>query len=333
MAPLAIDLSHALRGFTLELRIEVGAEVVALVGASGAGKTTALRCVAGLLRPDSGSVQCGETTWVDRAAGVDAPPERRSVGYVPQHQALFPHLTVAQNVAFGGATDDEVMALLERLRIRSLAPARPGSLSGGERQRVALARALARSPDVLLLDEPLAALDAHTRSVVRDELADELRTLGIPTLLVTHDFADARALADRVAVLVSGHVLQLGTPQELIAAPADAFVMSFTGGYVMSGRGRGAVVALDDGGEVPVDVPAHGDVQVGLRPWDVEVRRGPGPPGALTGVVRGLAAEGARVRVRAGGWWGEAGNAEGLVDGDVVHGLARRGYVFPARRP
>ena len=173
---------------------------MALVGPSGAGKTTVLRFVAGLARPDTGRILLGDEVWFDTSRGVNRPPEQRPVGYVFQDYALFPHLRVRANVAFGGngPADD----LLERFGIAHLSRARPRELSGGERQRVGLARALARDPDVLLLDEPLSALDAHTRSSVRLELREVLRDFALPTLLVTHDFEDAVVLADRIGVLL-----------------------------------------------------------------------------------------------------------------------------------
>ena len=332
MASLAIDLEHRLRDFSVALTLELGAEVVALAGPSGAGKTTVLRCVAGLTRPDAGTIRSNATTWFDHRAGVDVAPERRSVGYVPQQHALFPHLTVAENVAFGGASRGEVAALLERFRMSGMARERPEHLSGGERQRVALARALARRPEVLLLDEPLAALDAHTRRIVRDELADELAGLGLPTLLVTHDTADATVLADRVAVLVDGTVRQLATPAQLLAAPADAFVVELTGGFVLSGHAGDGHVTLDVGGRLPLHPPAHGPVQLGLYPWDVAVHRGDGPPAALRGVVRAVTAQGPRVRVRAGTWWGDAAADLALAVGDRVHATVDRVHVVdPAR--
>jgi molybdate transport system ATP-binding protein len=303
--------------------------VVAIAGPSGAGKTTVLRCVAGLRRPDRGRIACPPDTWF--AAGVEGPavdvaPDRRSVGYVPQHHALFPHLSVQGNVGFAGAEPDAVRALLQRLRIDHLADVRPGRLSGGERQRTALARALARRPRVLLLDEPLAALDAQTRRHVRDELADELRDLGIPTLLVTHDFTDAAALAGRVAILVEGRLRQLGTPAELTAAPADRFVVAFTGGSVVAGEARDGAVHVAGGGVIAAGA-APGPVHVGLYPWDVEVRPGPGPDGALRGVVAGTAVEGGRVRVRVGGWVGESAGLDGLEAGETAHGIVRRAHV------
>jgi molybdate transport system ATP-binding protein len=315
MAVLDLDITCRLRAFAVDLRLALGDEVVALVGPSGAGKTTVLRAIAGLRRPDRGRIVCAGETWFEDGA-VDRPPERRSVGYVPQHHALFPHLTVAGNVAFAGADDATVRSLLGRLHVAALADERPERLSGGERQRVALARALARRPRVLLLDEPLAALDPHTRRMVRDELAGELRDLGIPTLLVTHDFADATALADRVAVVVAGELRQLAAPAELLAAPADRFVVALTGGSVVPGRVR-------DGHAVPD--PA-GDIDVAIYPWDVEVRPGPGPDGALAGVVATTTLEAGRVRVRVGGWIGEAAPGSVVHPGDAVHGVVRRAH-------
>ena len=186
MDKLNLDLDHPLRSFRLSLDLELGRETLALVGPSGAGKSSVLRSIAGLLRPERGRIALGAKAWLDTAAGIDLPPERRSVGLVFQEYALFPHLDVRRNVAFGGR--ERVDELLERFRISHLAGARPGALSGGERQRVALARALARNPAVLLLDEPLSALDTHTRGVVRSELTELLAELRLPTLLVTHDF-------------------------------------------------------------------------------------------------------------------------------------------------
>jgi ABC-type sulfate/molybdate transport systems ATPase subunit len=300
MARLDLDFALGLRSFTLDVALSVAAETVALVGPSGAGKTSVLAVIAGLRRPDRGRVAAGDVAWVDRDAGVDLPPERRRVGLVPQDYALFPHMTVAQNVEFagGGRTDE----LLGRLRIAHLAGERPAQLSGGERQRVALARALARDPAVLLLDEPLAALDAHTRLLVRDELAEILADLGIPALLVTHDFADATNLADRVAVIDRGRFRQVGTPAELLASPADGFVITFTGGNLLEGIADGRDVVLDDGTRIRTATAAEGRVGVGVYPWDV--RPAVESPGdgrnAVAGVVVKHASQGGRTRLRIG---------------------------------
>jgi molybdate transport system ATP-binding protein len=222
MGILSVELAVPLRSFRLELSIAVATETVAIVGPSGAGKSTVLRAVAGLLRPESGRVALDDDVWFDSQTHVDRAPEDRSVGMVFQQYALFPHLSVQKNVEFGGK--ERSAELLERFGIAHLARARPPQLSGGERQRVALARALARSPKVLLLDEPLSALDPQTRDVVRAELVGHLERLALPTLLVSHDVADAVALADRVGVIRDGRIIQLGSPAELAAAPADEFV-------------------------------------------------------------------------------------------------------------
>ncbi|HEX6742740.1 MAG TPA: ABC transporter ATP-binding protein [Solirubrobacteraceae bacterium] len=303
METLELDIAVALRSFELGVRLSVGAQTFALVGPSGAGKTTVLRAIAGLRRPDRGRIALGERAWFDAAAKLDLPPERRSVGLVFQEYALFPHMTVRANVAFGGASDGRVRELLDRVRIAHLADERPGALSGGERQRVAVARALARDPQVLLLDEPLSALDAHTRAVVRGELQDVLGALALPTLLVTHDFRDAAALADRIGVMVDGRLRQEGTAAELVAHPADAFVASFTGGNLLPGRADGGVeVALDAGGVVRAAEPASGRVGVAVYPWEVGIAlQAPGDGlNALSGTVHGLAPEGSRVRLRIG---------------------------------
>jgi len=275
MAALSVDFALPLRRFELELALEVG-RTVALVGPSGAGKTSVLRVVAGLVRPPRGRVALGGETWLDTQSGLCLPPEERRVGLVFQDYALFPHLNVARNVAYGarGSVDE----LLERFRIAHLAAAHPLELSGGERQRVALARALARRPDVLLLDEPLAALDAHTKVTVRGELAELVRGLGLPTLLVTHDYEDAAALADEVGVLVDGTLRQLATPAELVARPCDAFVASFTGANLLHGRARRSgstltVVRLEGGDEVFSTDDAEGEVGVVVYPWEIAVSR------------------------------------------------------------
>jgi molybdate transport system ATP-binding protein len=262
VAALRLDLSVALRDFRLELALETERETVALVGPSGAGKSTALHAVAGLVRA-AGAVDVNGRDW------SELPPERRSVGFVFQDYALFPHLSVRGNVAFAGPPGE----VLERLGIEHLADARPRELSGGERQRVALARALARRPEILLLDEPLAALDPHTRDAVRVELRAILRELGLPTLVVTHDFVDAAALADRVGVLVDGRLVQIGRASELIASPATPFVARFAGGNVLHGRARRkgtmTTVELEDRTLVASTDDAEGWVAAIVYPWEV----------------------------------------------------------------
>jgi len=257
MAALTLDFSLPLRDFDLSLALEVE-RTVALVGPSGAGKTSTLHVVAGLARAQ-GRVALGDEVWLDET--VDRPPEERRVGLVFQDYALFPHLSVRSNVGYAGR--DRVDELLERFRIAHLADVRPGELSGGERQRVALARALARDPAVLLLDEPLAALDAHTKAEVRMELHELLHELSLPTLLVTHDYEDAAALADEVGVLVGGTLRQFGPPSELVANPRDGFVASFTGANLLHGsarRGELTEVVLTTGERLFSTDEADGDV-------------------------------------------------------------------------
>jgi molybdate transport system ATP-binding protein len=252
----------------------VGRAPSVLVGPSGAGKTTILRAIAGLLETEAGRVTVGDRVWVDTERGVNLPPEERSVGLVFQEYALFPHLTVRRNVAYGACGD--VTDLLERFRLAALADARPAELSGGERQRVGLARALARHPDVLLLDEPLSALDARTRAHVREELHELLEELDIPTLVVTHDFADAAALGPRVSVIVDGRIVQSGAPADLIAAPASPFVADFAGGNLLVGAAFPASDGLTDvelagGLRIRSTDVARGRVGVVVYPWEVAV--------------------------------------------------------------
>jgi ABC-type sulfate/molybdate transport systems ATPase subunit len=308
MATLQADFALSLRTFALELALDVS-RTVALVGPSGAGKTSALRVVAGLAQPTRGRVSLDGERWLDTERRLSLPPELRRVGLVFQDYALFPHLSVRGNVAFGAGGRD-VDALLERFRIGHLAAAHPDELSGGERQRVALARALARDPGVLLLDEPLAALDAHTKAEVRHELAELLRELALPTLLVTHDYEDAASLADEVGVLVEGRLRQLGSPAELVARPRDAFVASFTGANLLRGRAHrdgGAVttIRLESGEELYSVDEADGEVGVVVYPWEVSVARTHEPDAdSALNVVRGevgsLFEVANRVRVRIG---------------------------------
>jgi molybdate transport system ATP-binding protein len=328
MDTLELDIALPLRAFRLELALAVGRETFALVGPSGAGKTTVLRAIAGLTRPSRGRIHLEGRALFDDAVGIDRPPEERRVGFVFQEYALFPHMTVEQNVAYPGRNG--IGDMLERLRIAHLAKARPAELSGGERQRVALARALARRPDVLLLDEPLSALDTHTRFAVRSELKQLLDQLDLPVLLVTHDFQDAAALAGRIGVLVDGRIVQIGTPSQLIAAPANAFVASFTGANLLTGHARSEAggltqVTLDDGTVVYSTDEAQGLVDVAIYPWEIAIARQPAVDSTLnhiSGPITSLVHIGNRARVQVRGLVGEitSQSAErlGLNTGDTV---------------
>jgi ABC-type sulfate/molybdate transport systems ATPase subunit len=303
MDALTADLRLPLRAFDVELTL-AGEGPVALVGPSGAGKCTELRASAGLVRPAAGRIALGDQVWFDDRTWLR--PEERPVGMTFQHYALFPHLTVRQNVTFGARGD--VVPLLERFGLTQLTEARPGSLSGGEQQRVALARALAREPRVLLLDEPLAALDAHTRATIRAELREVLRTSGLPALLVTHDFEDAASLADLVGVVVDGQLRQLASPADLVARPADAFVGSLTGANLLRGRAAptyGGLTALhlDTGGVVYSTDVLAGSAAAVVYPWDVTLARTAPDDSAQNHVaaqVGSLSRIGNRVRVAVG---------------------------------
>ena len=305
MATLSTDFSLPLRSFELRLALDVE-RTVALVGPSGAGKSSILRVIAGLARPAAGRVALDEDVWLDVAGRVDRKPDERRVGLVFQEYALFPHLTVQANVGYGGK--DRVEELLERFRISHLARTRPGELSGGERQRVALARALARDPGVLLLDEPLAALDAHTKADVRVELQELLRGFELPTLIVTHDYEDAAALAVIVGVIVDGDLRQLGSPRELVSQPRDPFVASLTGANLLRGRAQRVEngltgVRLESGELVYSTDPGDGEVGVVVYPWDVSVGRVQAEDSAmnlLRGEIASIVHLGNRVRVRVG---------------------------------
>jgi molybdate transport system ATP-binding protein len=304
MDKLAVDITVPLRSYSLELALEVGS-TVALVGPSGAGKSTVLRAVAGLVRPSAGKISLDGELWFSSERKLNRPPEERAVGFVFQEYALFPHLSVRRNVGYGGSA--RVDELLGRLRIAKLADAKPAKLSGGERQRVALARALAREPRVLLLDEPLSALDAHTKATVRAELRELLRELALPTLLVTHDFEDAAVLAERVGVIVDGRLVQIDTPKALVAAPAGPFVASLTGANLLEGNARPArglaEVVLDDGTTLYSTDFRTGRVGVAVYPWEVTVSADVPVDSALNrvrGLITSLVTVDNRVRVRIG---------------------------------
>jgi ABC-type sulfate/molybdate transport systems ATPase subunit len=302
---LSVELTVPLRSYALELTLDVGQATVALVGPSGAGKSTVLRAIAGLAHPADGTIALGDEVWYSRERQIDLPPEDRPVGLVFQEYALFPHMTVRRNVSYGGK--ERVDELLERLRIAELANAKPGGLSGGERQRVALARALARGPRVLLLDEPLSALDAHTKATVRAELRELLRELELPTLLVTHDFEDAAVLADRVGVIVDGRLVQLDTPARLVASPANPFVAHLTGANLLEGSARKfgdlTEVVLGDGTTLYSTDAEEGPVGVVIYPWEITISRSTPADSSLnhvTGAVTSLVTVDNRVRAQVG---------------------------------
>lgn len=267
--------------FTLDIALDVAAgETMGLLGPNGSGKSTTLRCLAGLEAPRAGRIDISGVTVEDTARGIDLPPERRSVGFVFQDYLLFPHMTVLDNVAFGlrargearQAADTRARQWLDRLEIGDLAPRKPGQLSGGQAQRVALARALVIEPDLLLLDEPLAALDAGTRASVRSLLRRHLADFRGAVVLVTHDPMDAMVLADRVVVLEDGRAVQEGTPGDVARRPESAYVAQLVGVNMLRGQADAGVVTLDDGGEIRIaDQSIEDAVIVALRPEAISV--------------------------------------------------------------
>lgn len=213
------------------VRLPGGAHsVTVLFGPSGCGKTTVLRCLAGLERPERGVIHFGDETWFDAKAGVFLTPQQRGIGLVFQDYALFPHLDVTANIAYGltklAKIDRQarVEAVVERYRLGSVARQFPRQLSGGQQQRVALARAVVCRPRLLLLDEPLSALDTALREDLRADLCQQLRALDIPVMLVTHDRAEARLLGDQLVVMYGGKVQQAGTAGDVFTRPANADV-------------------------------------------------------------------------------------------------------------
>jgi ABC-type sulfate/molybdate transport systems ATPase subunit len=231
---LHANVVKKLRDITLAVDVRCSVGVTLIVGPSGAGKTTLLRLIAGLDEIDSGCVSIGDRV-LDDGNGRFVPAGSRDIGFVLQEYALFPHLTVAQNVAYGLVArrvpreerERRVRATLERFGIPDVAHVKPDKLSGGQRQRVALARALVLEPRALLLDEPLAALDVQTRSSVRRELHSIVTNVTIPTLLVTHDAADARSFPERLIAIENGAITQTGSCAELFADPATPFIADF----------------------------------------------------------------------------------------------------------
>jgi molybdate transport system ATP-binding protein len=295
--------------FTLDIDTTISAgTVTAVLGPNGSGKSTLLRTLAGLQEIDSGEIRFGDRV-VNAAPSIHVSPQERSIGVVFQDYALFPHLTVEQNIAFGprslGASKKEAQTQsrthMDSLGITELANRKPGQISGGQGQRVALARALATQPEVLLLDEPLAALDAQTRESVRTELDRQIKAFAGCVVFVTHDPLDAMLLADRVIVLENGVITQDGTPGELAARPATSYVATLMGVNLIRGQAHAGVLHVDGGGVL--HIPEHsleGEVLAVLRPESITLHINE-PEGSARnvwqGTVRGLAPMHDRIRV------------------------------------
>ncbi len=311
---LAIDVETRLGSLQLRAELVVSPGVLALCGPSGSGKTTLLRTVVGLIRGSRGHITLGERVWLDSDARIDLAPDARGVGLVPQGGALFPHLTARQNIAFGmrgprAERTAQADALLERFGLTHRADARPGQLSGGECQRVALARALASGPSAMLLDEPLAALDASIRAEAIAEIRMRVSVLAVPTVVVTHSFAEAAALAERVAVMDRGRVVQVGTPAELADRPGSRFVADLTDVNALLGlaveRVDSTDVRLGNGTRIRSRERLTGAVLVTVYPSDVAVSPVDLPPdstrNSVVGIVDSVVPVAGASRVRIGG--------------------------------
>ncbi|MCL5257261.1 MAG: ABC transporter ATP-binding protein [Chloroflexi bacterium] len=250
---IEVDFLKSLGGFRLSANIRSTGQTLVLFGPSGSGKSTLLKCVAGLTRPDAGSITIRGDTVFDSSRGFNVPAQERHIGYVPQNYALFPHLTVEQNVGYGLAgLEGSVMSarvkeMLDLMRLSQLEKRKPAELSGGQQQRVAIARALAVRPRLLLLDEPFSVLDSAIRAKLCEDILEAQHRLGVGIVLVTHDIPEAYTFGECISVLDNGQVLQTGPREEVFNHPATRTVARFTGARnILSGRvletGNGEVV-------------------------------------------------------------------------------------------
>ncbi len=312
---MSLDARIGLRVGSLDLDVDLevdDAAVLAVVGPNGAGKTTLLRALAGLVELDRGRVVINGAVVEDPGNNIRVAPEHRRLGVVFQEPRLFPHLNALENVAFGlraaGRSRAEARATasewLARVGLPDVARRRPGELSGGQAQRVALARALATEPAVVLLDEPLAAVDAAARAELRHALRAELRRYRGVRVIVTHDPIEAAALADRILVLEEGRIIQQGDLVEVTARPRSPWIATMVGLNLLQGVATRTTVRLDNGAEVTTATAMDGPVFVAFRPNAVVVHR-TAPHGSSRNVWRGPASElyvaGDRARVRIGG--------------------------------
>jgi len=280
---LAVDIYKPLNEFDLSVAFEVNpGETLVVIGPSGCGKTTTLNIISGLIKPAHGRVVLEDRCLFDSEAKIDVSVEKRNIGYVFQDYALFPHLTVEKNICYGldcrgvgkKETAAKVAETLEMVGLTRLAQRRPPQLSGGEKQRVALARAIAMDSPILLLDEPLGALDAQTRQNVRGELRSLLQRVHRMTLMVTHDAVDALTFGDKICVLDKGQIVQLGDKHELLAQPRTPFVANLVGanffnGTISSQKSHGLAAIHVGESVLHAATDEMGDILISFYPSDV----------------------------------------------------------------
>ena len=309
---MTLSANIELRLGTLDLQAELDVkpgELVALLGPNGAGKSTLLRCLAGLAAIDAGRIVIDDDVVDSPSTGTWVDPENRPIGFVFQNYLLFEHMTVLENVAYGlrarkvpkVAARAAARDWIERVGLSEYAGQRPSSLSGGQAQRAALARALATDPRLLLLDEPLAALDVGTRSAVRRDLRRHLETFEGMRILVTHDPVDAYALADRVAILDAGRVVQIGTLAEVTAHPRSRYVADLIGVNLVSGTIADGTLQTISGARVVIADALPGQSFAVIRPHSISLVRdlpaGSSPRNVWTGIVSDIDRLGDRVRI------------------------------------
>lgn len=298
--------------FRLDIDLSIApGETVALLGPNGAGKSTAVAAIAGLIRLDTGRIDLNGTTLDEPEAGRYVPPERRNIGIVFQDYLLFPHLSALENVAFGlrsrGIRRHEAhhrsREWLSRLGLANLERSTPGDLSGGQAQRVALARALATEPDLLLLDEPLSALDVTTRTELRRHLGDHLSGFDGPRLIITHDPTEAFLLADRVCIIEGGRITQSGSDEEIRLRPRTPYAADLAGSNLLAGIAHAGVVEVGDHRIAIADTTHEGPVILTIHPTAISIhtdRPAGSPRNAWRTTVKRLESLGTRARLRTG---------------------------------
>lgn len=284
---LVCNVDKRLRDFALQIDFTVGDETLVIIGPSGCGKSTTLQLLSGLKTPDDGRISINEQPLFDQAQKHNIAPEARGIGVVFQHYALFPHLSVRANIAYGlkakniskSFKKQKVEAMMQSLDLMALRHRVPADLSGGEQQRVALARALIIEPQLLLLDEPLSALDVTTRTGVRRELKTTLASLEIPTILVSHDYEDAISLGDRILVMDQGQIIQEGDAEQLLHAPRSSFVSDFSGTNFFTGQvnthvnGRAHIQVENTDATLQSTASASGSPDCLIAPWHIQLKK------------------------------------------------------------